>query len=100
MTTAVQNRIRSRERRTPLLTGGVAHLLMGAGVVPKPKHYGYGTTPRDIALAALYRCPPDSGGQFAQFETSKHFAFSNPRSSWIPIIPPLLIWTDVAHDRA
>jgi DMSO/TMAO reductase YedYZ molybdopterin-dependent catalytic subunit len=44
---------------------------MGAGVVPKPKHYGYGTTPRDIALAALYRCPPDSGGQFAQFETSR-----------------------------
>src|SRR4029079_12726223 len=44
---------------------------MGAGVVPKPKHYGYGTTSRDIALAPLYRCPPDSGGQFAQFETSR-----------------------------
>src|SRR6185369_14282943 len=44
---------------------------MGAGVVPKPKHYGYGTTPRDIALVALYRCPPDSGGQLAEFETSR-----------------------------
>jgi len=31
----------------------VAHLKMGAGVVPEPQRIGNGTTPRVIALAAL-----------------------------------------------
>jgi hypothetical protein len=35
---------------SPPESGGVAR---SAGVVPKPKRYGYGTTPRVIALAAL-----------------------------------------------
>ena len=38
---------------TPPESGGVAHLMMGAGVGPEPKRIGNGTTPRVIALAAL-----------------------------------------------
>jgi hypothetical protein len=41
---------RKGKANSPPESGGVAR---SAGVVPKSKHYGYGTTPRVIALAAL-----------------------------------------------
>src|SRR5688572_3531080 len=35
------------------------------GVVPKPKRFGLGTTPRATATASQWRCPPNLGGLLA-----------------------------------
>jgi hypothetical protein len=45
-----------------------------AGVVPKPKHYGYGTTPsRYSALQRYIAALLTHGGQFAQLKDLQSF---------------------------